>query len=263
LVDKASWKARYPDAKFVEQLQARFPCQYAPAVGQPRLLDANEGYKGILPPDQTGILTVKGVKQLHAVGKRLRERFVHQHGLLGGTNALKEVDVSSTFIQRTIQSTQSLLTGLCGDDDAMGTAGAPQGQQLITVSEDWGRMVPDLDVCSRQEELERAFWQTARVREIEEFYTPIRQRLSRALIEENIVGVEVLEGSTAASVVRDFDYVPCTPAALSWKQGGDFTRPCHILATLRHSLPHLYNPLLPSPAPLLPPPLLSAPQSPM
>jgi hypothetical protein len=149
--------------------------------------------------------------------KRLRERYVHEHRLLPPTGTLNDISVASTFIQRTIQSTQSLLTGLGGNENPRGSA----GRLVINTSEHWGRMVPDLAVNERQEKLERAFWQTPRAQEVEDYYTPVRQRLSQALIEGKVVHPEALDEITAGGSIRDFDFIPCVPTALSWKQGGD------------------------------------------
>lgn len=60
-----------------------------------------------------GQLTQKGASQLHNIGTTLRDRYVHQAGLLPRILNPADLAVRSTPVPRCYQSAAALLFGLC------------------------------------------------------------------------------------------------------------------------------------------------------
>lgn len=212
------WASRLPCATELEQAAYRFPCHFE---GEPetssycsnsRELKPNEGYRGVVVGDDdlAGRLTYKGVAQLKEVGRTLRRRLVDETQFLSQVDTLSDVNVTSTCIQRTMQSTQSVLSTLSDKDSC-------ERELTIHVPQRWRTMVPDADVTEEQEAIERGFWLGPGIANVEAKLLPVRQKLSALMIENDLADAANLTCGHA----HDYDMIASNPASMSWKQIAD------------------------------------------
>jgi hypothetical protein len=176
-----------PATDHLEKLHTMFP------------VDLGETYACGVPTDVFGMLTQQGLNQLRRVGENLRNEVIIQHGLLSDAPKKGEVSVRSTFYRRTVQSTQSLLSGLYPEE---------KGERVVNVKVyNSKQLIPDTDfMTKRQVALEEAFWRREDVRALEFDRQKVREFVHDYLVN-NVVCRESFPDTLSWN--RMFDILFC------------------------------------------------------